>query len=96
MSQLRLKFLSVNYNFGTVFDTTQHEIKIIRNMKVLKKIGIALLITIALIVAAVILTAPFALIENPLAKAIIAFVYLFGVVFAATWTCGDEPEDEDD
>ena len=51
-------------------------------MKVLKKIGRALLITIALVVAAVVLTAPFALIENPLTKAIIALVYLFVVVLA--------------
>lgn len=65
-------------------------------MKVLKKIGRALLITIALVVAAVVLTAPFALIENPLTKAIIALVYLFVVVLAATWTCGDEPEPEDE
>lgn len=65
-------------------------------MKVLKKIGIALLITIALIVAAFVLTALFALIENPLTKAIIALVYLFGIILVATWTFGDEPEDEDD
>lgn len=65
-------------------------------MKVLKKIGRALLITIALVVAAVVLTAPFVLIENPLTKAIIALVYLFGIVLAASWTCGDEHKDEDD
>ena len=65
-------------------------------MKVLKKIGRAMLITIALIVAAFVLTAPFALIGNPFTKVIIALVYLFSVVLAATWTCGDEPEPEDD
>lgn len=57
-------------------------------MKVLKKIGIALLITIALIVGAFVLTAPFVLIENPLTKAIIGFVYLFVVVLAVC-TCDD-------
>ena len=65
-------------------------------MKVLKKIGRALLITIALIVAAFVLTAPFALIENPITKLIIALVYLFAIVLAGTWTCGDKPEDEDE
>ena len=65
-------------------------------MKVLKKIGRALLITIALIVAVFVLTAPFALIENPVIKLIIALVYLFAIVLAGTWTCGDKPEDEDE
>lgn len=58
-------------------------------MKVLKNIGRALLITIAIVVAMFILVAPFALIGNPLTKAIIAFVYLFGFILALTWNCGD-------
>lgn len=58
-------------------------------MKVLKNIGIALLITIAIVVAMFILAAPFALIENPLTKAIIALVYLFVFILALIWDCGD-------
>ena len=51
-------------------------------MEIIKKIGLALLISIGLVAVAVVLIAPFALIENTYIKMGIAFLFLFGFVLS--------------